>query len=303
MRVDYLGVQAFVSIAEQGSFRQAAAHLNISQAALIPRMRKFEEYLGVKLMTRTTRMITLTPAGLDLLPSAQRSLSGLEQTLEGLRRAGQPQQSELSIGCLPTLANYFLPPILKIFSDIHPELTIRIFDNSVSEIADRVESGAAEFGITILSINRFDVEVISLMRESFVVVAPRSHRLTNQKSVDCADLVDCPMVRISSQAGNRLLIDDALRNRYELDWRFEVQHVSTALKMVDAGNGLAIVPRLSVDFDTNATLVAMPLRNPNISRLIGITRRRDSQLTPAAQELIGMVQKAVRTIHSPGVTC
>src|SRR5215813_609530 len=88
MRIDFLGLQAFLSIAQRGSFQRAAAHLNLSQAALSHRMRKFETDLGVRLLTRTTRQVTLSPAGLELLPKARRMLEEMEESLEALRQDG-----------------------------------------------------------------------------------------------------------------------------------------------------------------------------------------------------------------------
>ena len=70
MRLDILGLQAFLAIAERGSFHKAAAHLGITQTALSHRLRKFEDYLGVTLLQRTTRQVSLTPTGLELLPRA-----------------------------------------------------------------------------------------------------------------------------------------------------------------------------------------------------------------------------------------
>ena len=67
-RIDFLGLQAFLAIAERGSFQRAAAQLNLSQTALSHRMKKLEQDLGLKLLLRTTRQVTLTEAGAQLLP-------------------------------------------------------------------------------------------------------------------------------------------------------------------------------------------------------------------------------------------
>ena len=75
MRVDFLGLEAFFCIADRGSFHAAAAHLNLSQTALSHRMKKLENDLGVKLLARTTRQVSLTPAGAELLPVAQRVMA------------------------------------------------------------------------------------------------------------------------------------------------------------------------------------------------------------------------------------
>jgi DNA-binding transcriptional LysR family regulator len=65
MRIDFLGLQAFLSIAERGNFQRVAAHLNLSQTAISHRVRKLEEELGLKLCARTTREVTLTRAGME----------------------------------------------------------------------------------------------------------------------------------------------------------------------------------------------------------------------------------------------
>src|SRR3954464_12804382 len=111
MRIDFLGLHAFVAIAERGSFQLAAAHLNLSQTALSHRIRKLEEDLGVKLLSRTTREVSLTRAGLELLPKVKNTIETLSVTLEELRHQGRDQQEKLSIGCLPTIASGRLPAL------------------------------------------------------------------------------------------------------------------------------------------------------------------------------------------------
>ncbi len=159
MRIDFLGLEAFLSIAERGSFHGAAAHLNLSQTALSHRMRKLEDDLGVKLFTRTTRQVTLTPAGLELLPRARQMIDALTTSYEALRRQGRERQARLTIGCLPTIATYYLPPILREFSQAYPDITVHIQDAAAGQIADFVQKGEAEFGITIISANRWDLDM------------------------------------------------------------------------------------------------------------------------------------------------
>lgn len=298
MRIDFLGLQAFVSIAEYGSFQQAAAHLNLSHTALSHRMKKFEAYFGVNLLTRTSRQVTLTPAGLDLLPSALQIMNDLQNSMSVLVAHGASKQQHLAIGCIPTLASCYLPAVLGRFSETHPDITVKVYDNSAAEIAARVKAGTAEFAITIASADRSDLHVRPLLKESFVLVAPSAHPLASRKFVHWADLRDCPLVRISSQTGNRMLIDDALREHNEgLLWRYEVQLITTALSMVLAGVGLAIVPQLAAGSVQSASLVVIPLRNPSINRKIAIISRRGGQLSPAAADLIKLIQKEMSRIR------
>ena len=284
-----------VSIAERGSFHRAAAHLNLSQTALSHRMKKLEDDLGVRLLTRTTRQVSLTPAGLDLLPRARRVLGELAETFDDIRRHGRAENETLALGCLPTIAVHYLPPLLARFAAKHPEINVRIFDNSAAEIAAHVEAGRAEFGITIVSANRWDLEVVSLLKEPFVLVCPATHPLAARPSVSWSEIESERLVRISAQTGNRTLIDDALGSRREgLHWVYECQHLATAVSMVLAGAGLTIVPRLAIDAMASPALAAIPLRNPGLTRTLGVVTKRGAPLTRPAEALLDLISRQMK---------
>lgn len=295
MRIDFLGLQTFLSIAERGSFQRAAAHLNLSQTALSHRMRKFEADLGVRLLTRTTRQVTLSAAGLELLPKAKRILDEIETSYEALRQIGQHRQDRIAIGCLPTIANYYIPRLLREFSERFPDMAVKIHDNSAAEIANLVQAGTAEFGITIVSANRIDLEIKPLLKEPFVLLCPSDHVFARQKHVNWSELARVPLVRISPAAGNRALIDDALGSRRDtLLWRYEAQHVATAVSIVIAGLGLAVVPRLAVDMAGSPGLKAVPLRNPGVTRTLGLLTKRGTSLSAPAEFLAELIEARLK---------
>jgi len=294
-RIDFLGLQAFLAIAERGSFQRAAAQLNLSQTALSHRMKKLEQDLGLKLLLRTTRQVTLTEAGAQLLPRAQAMVKELAFSFEELRQKGREKQERIAICCLPTLAVHYLPSLLREFHLNHPSVSVRIYDNSATEISELVRNGTAEFGLTLASETHPELEVKPLMKEPFVLLCPKDHKIAKGEQVDWADLAGIPLVRTSRQAGNRLLIDDALGpRRDQLDWRWEVLHIATAVGMVSAGIGLTVVPRLAVDGIDMGGLVALPLHNPGVSRTIGILSARDRPLSPTAQALRALTEKIVK---------
>ncbi|NVO17223.1 MAG: LysR family transcriptional regulator [Rhodoplanes sp.] len=296
MRIDFLGLEAFLGIAERGSFHRAAANLNLSQTALSHRMRKLEDDLGVKLLARTTRHVALTPAGLELLPKARRILDEATRSFEDLRRQGRAQQERLAIGCLPTIAIRYIPRVLFEFTRMYPDLDVQVFDNSVSEIADHVQSGRAEFGITIVSANRWDLEVTELVKEPFVLVCQADHAFASKKAISWSDLEGQKLVRVSPQTGNRILLDDALGSRREaLTWRYEVQHLSTAISLASAGVGLAVVPRLAVEASGKTGIATVSLRNPSVSRALGVVVKRGLPLSPAAEDLLRIISRTLRS--------
>jgi len=286
MRIDFLGLEAFIAIAERGNFLRAAAHLNLSQTALSHRMRKLEDDLGLKLLTRSTRQVALTDAGLELLPNARRMLDEMEASYEALRRQGRARRETVAIGCLPTVAMHVLPRVLEAFSQSFPGMAVHVFDDASDDIAERVQAGQAEFGITIVSANRRDLEIKPLLKDPYVLLCRRDHALARNSAVNWADLDRQALVRVSSSTGNRGIIDDALgRRREQMHWQYEVQHLATAISLVRGGIALTIAPRLAVDFDAMPDLIGVPVRNPIVTRTLGIVTRRGASTSPAGDAL------------------
>jgi DNA-binding transcriptional LysR family regulator len=286
MHIDFLGLQAFVAIAERGSFLRAAGYLNLSQTALSHRIRKLEEDLGVKLLSRTTRNVSVTQAGLKILPEVREIIERLSVSLDEIRREGHSHEKTLSIGCLPTVASERLPAVLRRFHLRHPDVVIRIYDNSATEISALVQTGRIAFGITFVAAQREDLNIETLIKDPFILVCPEDHPLAAKPIVSWSELRREPMVRVSAPTGNRITIDDELgSSRDKFVWRFEVQHVQTAIAIVRAGIALTVVPRLAVGPFEERGLKAVALRNPRIIRQLGIVSRRTPPLSPLANEL------------------
>src|ERR1700754_2138548 len=108
MKIDIRGLEAFIWIAELGSFRRAATHLNISQTAVSHRVSKFEESLGLQLFTRTTRQVTLTKAGTELLPGGRVLIADFESQLQLIKARHVDNAEELPFACVPTVAVHLL---------------------------------------------------------------------------------------------------------------------------------------------------------------------------------------------------
>ncbi len=121
------------------------------------------------------------------------------------------------------------------------------------------------------------------------------HPLAGKAQVSWADLEGVPLVRISPQAANRAIIDDALGSRREfMTWRYEVQHVATAVSIVLAGLALTVVPRLAIDVAGSPGLKAVPIVNPSVSRIVGVVSNRANPLSPAGEHLLRLVAQRFR---------
>jgi DNA-binding transcriptional LysR family regulator len=303
MRIDYLGLEAFLSIAERGSFQRAAAHLNLSQTAISHRMRKLEEDLGLKLFARTTREVTLTRAGIEFLPKAQKAIAELEQSLDDLKQQGAKRRERLDVACLPAFAVNYLPPILSRFHKSQPHVQVRIFETPSAAIAELVQSGEVEFGLSVVQTNRWDLDVETISASPLALTCPSRHALAKKRSVGWAELRNLPLIRVGAKTAIRPMIDDALTAaRVTLNWQYEVQHVETAVNLVEVGLGYAIVPSIDVALHRGRGLAAVPLRAPRLSCTYGLVTRRGMPLSPPAARLRGFLIDEVKAkggLHAP----
>lgn len=277
MQIDFLGIQAFLAIVECGSFALAASQLNLSQTAVSHRMRKLEESLGVRLIVRTTREVTLTDAGRALLPKARGAVQQLRTSCETVRKHGQSAHQWLAFACLPTIAVGIMTPLLAAHHAAYPDAQVRVFDSSIPEIVELVESRSAAFGITILQPLAAEFLVEPIAPEPFVLVCRQDHELSRRASVRWTELESLPLIRISLAAGNSMTIDESLGAlRERLRWRYETQRTAMALDMVREGLGITVVPRLSVPHRDG--LACVKLEKPLVTRPLAVITRLDAAL-------------------------
>lgn len=296
MRVDYLGLEAFVAVAELGSFSKAAQRLNLTQTALSHRVRKIEEDLGTKLLIRNSREVSLTIAGQALLPKVREQLQALAGLYTELRETGRETMQRLLFACVPTIANAYLPRMINEFARAHPDVQIVMLDQPAAVVTRLVLEGVAEFGITITGATPWDVEAERLCVENYVLMVARNHPLSDRETVTRHDLIGEPMVRIRTQQTNRQLIDDSLGEvSRRIDWRFEVQNAATALRLVGVGAAVTVLPRSAQSLAPD-NIVLLPFSDVELSRDVVSVYRRGVPLSPSAETLLGKIRKRLETI-------
>jgi DNA-binding transcriptional LysR family regulator len=296
MKIDIDGIQAFVLIAELGGFQRAADKLLLTQTALTRRIQRLEGYLGLKLLDRTTRSLALTPVGREFLPQAKRLVEELTQSVEQLKDISHASTGHVTIACLTSIASQRLPAILRAYALTHPRNRVDILDRTGTQVTEAVGQGHAEFGIAILPTREGDLTEETLLKDPFMVFCLRSHPLSALKQARWTDLRGTDLVVFGEASGNRLLIDYQLeRKRLELRGRFEVEQLSTAIGLVSAGVGVAVLAASTLLAERYPEIRQIPLVNPVIRRAIGLIRRRGVSLSPAAQALYDLAAQDLRS--------
>ena len=290
MNVDMRGLQAFLGIAEQGSFGRAAGALHLTQTGLTRRLQNLESSLGVRLVERTTRSLALTPIGRDFLPQARRLVSELSSALAEIRESGKALRGEIAIACVPTVGVQYLPRIIQQYTARHPGSRIRILDHASFRVVEAVLRREAEFGITQQGAHDPALESIPLLKDRFVLVCRRDHALSRKRRLAWRELQPHALIYAGLESGNRQLLDGTLgATGTQLRASCEVQRSSTAVGLVAAGVGVAVVPELAMQKGAYPELRVIPLVDPVVSRSLVLLKRRKAWLTPPAQALYDLI--------------
>jgi DNA-binding transcriptional LysR family regulator len=292
MKIDTLGVQAFIAVAEHGSFHRAAQSLHITQTALSRRIQNLEAFLGIRLVERTTRSVSLTSIGHSFLPQARRSLTDLAMALVEIRETGKSLRGDVTIACVPTVGVHYLPRIVQQYAARHPDNRIRILDHASSDVVAAVLRREAEFGISMQGSREPGLTSIPLLKDRFVLVCRDDHALSGRTRLSWRQLEPHALILAGAESGNRPLLDLSLEKQ-EVTLRsfYEVQRSSTAVGMVAEGCGAAVVPELAVQKGAYPRIRVIPLVDPVISRTLVLLSRTMAQLTPAAQALYDLIRR------------
>lgn len=282
MKFDLADLQAFLAVVDLGSFRAASESLYLSQSAVSRRVDKLENALGVALFTRSTRRVELTTVGRAFVHKARAVIHELESSLVGIADFAERISGVVTIACVPSAVDYFLPTVIREFHQLHPRIRVRLIDESSADLLLAVTNGEADFGLTYIGTKEPDIQFQPLLNDPFVLACTPEHPLAKRRSVAWSELVGYDYVSLAQGSGNRFLLDQALANLDKKpDWFCEVRHVPALVSLVEAGLGIGVVPRLALP--PNGRLRSIELKAPGLSRALGIIQRRDRPLRAPAE--------------------
>ncbi len=287
-------LQAFIAVSERGSFRAAAEDIHLSPPALSRRIEKLETILGTRLFNRTTREVKLTSLGQVFLERARSAVDDLESAMLGISDIAATRSGRVTVACVPSAALYFLPQVISSFSRRYPAIRIRVIDESMNQTLQSVLSGESDFGIGFMSSLMPEIHFEGIHNDPFVIAMRREHPLATRKSISWSAIEGERLISVARSSGNRQLLDDVLAKAgIQPHFAFEVSHIGTLLGMVEAGLGLAAVPRMALPADHHG-VVGLPLKSPAISRSLGLLTRQGTPLRPAAAMFHAHLSGALR---------
>ena len=287
-------VRAFVSVAHLKSFTRAAALLHVSQPALTVQIRKLEESLGIRLLDRNSRTVDITRVGRELLPVFQRVLHELDSVIMDTKALATQQHGVVRIAALPSFAAGLLPAIISRFRRSNPRMSFVVRDVIASRVNAAVRSEEVDIGITGGELSDPDLDVLHLTHDQMHVVFPSQHPLQRKRRITLEDLAELPLVLMDADTSVRAIVDRAFVAAGRLPIpACEAIYMMTAVGMVKAGLGVAVLPASAKEVRAEPSLKSRKIDDPAFARSIAVIKKRNRTLPPAAQLFVEQILVAM----------
>ncbi len=292
--MDINQLEVLVTVARERSFSRAAEVLDRTQPAISQAIRRLEAEVGERLFDRSSKDGTLTFAGEVLLDYARQMLN-----LRYSAQAALVEMRNLHHGKVTISANehtvFFLLPVIAEFRRRHPLIKIEVQRGVASRIPKQITAREVELGIISFSPNDESIVSIPVMTDELtLIVAPR-HRFAAGGMISIKQLGTESFVAHNAPSPYRQKVIEAFdRHNTPLNISVELPSLEAIKKLVQTGDGIALVPRLTAKSEIAAgQLAAVSVKEMQLERKLHVVYRKNSELSHAAQEFIKIAKEIV----------
>lgn len=284
--------EIFCEIAEQHSFSKAALTLEMSQSAASQAVQQLEDSLDVTLIDRSTRPLSLTPAGDALFAGAQRLLREWRELEDNVREFSAVVCGSLRVTAIYSVGLLRMAETVETFRTQYPSVDFRLDYCHPGEVYDLVRRGEAELGLISFPKEGSDLRSILWQEQEMCLAVAAGHPLSSRESVSLGELEGEPFVAFTDDLPIRATTDRLLRKaRVRVEFVHEFDNIEMVKSAVDIHAGVAILPRPTMLREIAAgQLVAVPFTDVNVLRPLGIIHRRSRHLSVAAEKFIELLK-------------
>lgn len=287
--------KVFCDLVETASFSRAAESNHITQSAVSQQVRGLEERFGVSLIERGRRNFCVTPEGRAFLQAAKEILHTYENLGSRLRELQNIVAGPLRVAAVPSIGLHELPPFLKKFRALFPDVDVQTEYRRSSRIYQEVLDGSADLGLVAYPARRKGLVMESFWKDKLVLICHPDHPLAERRAsgVTLSDLQGERFICFEPDLPTRKQIDRLLREQgVEVRVVMEFDSVETVKRAVQIENGISIVPQTAVADETRAgSLVAVEVESFEMWRPLGVLYRRHGSITPAQKQFVAHLKE------------
>jgi DNA-binding transcriptional LysR family regulator len=238
----------FIVVAETSSFRAAAERLNISQSVVSLRIKNLEERLGVPLLHRTTRSVTLTNEGSRLLAVARGMSADMERVAAELREEATLQRGDVTVSAMPTIAASLMPSLMAKFRRMHPGVRVRLIDIDTQRTLELMRYGTADIGLVADVESAKNIEFTPLFWDECFFVVKDGPALPARGKLRLADTLAYPLLVSPQGSRFREMVEDCFAaHSLAFAPAQEAWNMQTLAALVRQGHGGAFMPKTALD--------------------------------------------------------
>ncbi len=287
-------LKIFHTVARLLNFTKAGERLHMTQPAVTFQIRQLEEQFNTRLFDRTHNKVTLTEAGKQVYMYADRILKLYDDMNHSISEMTGDVSGGVSLGASTTIAEYMLPLLIGEFKGKYPDVNISLKESNSEDIVAMVENNIVDLAIVEGSVNNKNLIVEQCRVDQLVVIMPNNHTLAEHRELHVKDILDHPFICRERGSGTQ----EAITNYVEMESPdsllnvcFELSSPEAIKGAVEAGMGISIVSRASIDKELRlGTLTAVEL-TPPLERPFSFVRQRYKFKSRAADELLGFAQE------------
>jgi DNA-binding transcriptional LysR family regulator len=293
-------LKIFHTVARLLNFTKAGEQLHMTQPAVTFQIRQLEEQFNTRLFDRTHNKVTLTEAGKQVYMYADRILKLYEDMTHSITEMTGDVSGGVSLGASTTIAEYMLPRLIGNFKMKYPEVNISLKESNSEDIITMVENNVVDLAIVEGSINNKNLIVEQCRVDQLVVIMPNNHALANESTLQVKDILEHPFICRESGSGTQEAITNYVHKQSPnsvLNICFELSSPEAIKGAVEAGMGISIVSRASIDKELRlGTLTAVELL-PKLERPFSFVRQRYKFKSRAADELLDFAQEFCKQMN------
>ncbi|HAT32174.1 MAG TPA: LysR family transcriptional regulator [Janthinobacterium sp.] len=287
-KIDLTSLRLFVAVYQEKNIARAAEREFIAPSAISRRIGELEHIIGLPLIQRQSRGISVTPVGEAVYRHARAVLGNIEALAADLSQYSSGAKGQVKlVGNLSSIVQ-FLPEDIAAFERAFPEVDIDLEEHTTATVMRAVEEGAADFGIcnAVAGVEQF--ECLPYRTDYLCLLVPGSHALHPATPVAFRDLLSEHFVSLRGESAlTQLLAQAAAELGSSLKIKIRVSSLDALCRMVHVGLGIAVVPQQTAELYINTLDVKMvPLTDSWIARQLLIIFRRREQLSACASSLI-----------------
>jgi DNA-binding transcriptional LysR family regulator len=294
----------FLVVGEVLNFTKAAARLRVAQPALSRQVQDLEDEIGVDLLRRSPRGVTLTAEGKLFLQEVRELLKRVDESVEKTRALARGEYGDLHIGYIPIPTTEILPRALEAFRRAVPSVKLVLHDLSTDELIAGLRDGTLELAIMVQPIGEqtAGIEFETLRSYVWCVALSPAHPLARLKSIPLEKLAGERLVILSRKSYSEyhrilegLFAPVSAKPRIAMECDSE----SSLFMEVEAGRAVAVVTTIA-KLAAGKRLLYRPLRGTTEIQLVGIARATKGDVTPAGEKLCEILRKLSRGASKPG---